>query len=208
VAGLLTQTTARHYVDLLQSLLDRDDHINKGENDDESLAEFKDGTIGTKLKGKIYDSSVTIVLLSPNMKDPVVAEEDQWIPWEISWSLRELNREGRTSGTNAILAVALPDAQGKYDYAVIQGTCPQCNSTSWQTYSFFQIIAKNMFNRKEPRLFACAGHSVGTSPHLGNDHSYIYPMKWDDFVQNISTHIDIACAMQNDLDSYELVKVP
>ena len=118
------RTTVRHYVDVVQTLLDADDHVNKGENDDESLADFKNSTIATKLKGKIYDSTVTVVLLSPHMKEPYSLEEDQWIPWEISWSLRELTRGDRTSGTNAILAVALPDANGSYDYAVVDGTCP------------------------------------------------------------------------------------
>lgn len=208
IAGLYTPTTARHYVDLLQALLDADDHINKGENDNESLAEFKDGTIATKLKGKIYDSSVTIVLLSPNMKEMYASEEDQWIPWEISWSLRELNRDGRTSGTNAMLAVALPDASGNYDYAVVHGTCSLCNCTTWQTNSLFSIISKNMFNRKQPSLCSCAGHPYGGTPHLGNNHSFIYPVKWVDFVKNVGLHIDTACAILNDVDAYELVKMP
>lgn len=207
VTGPFVQTTARHYVDALQAMLDADDHINKGENDNESLAEFKDGTIGTKLKDKIYDSSVTIVMLSPNMKGAYYAEDDQWIPWEISWSLRELTRDGRTSGTNAMLAVVLPDAAGNYDYAVVDDTCPTCHCRSWQTDNFFRIIRDNMFNRKNPNYSGCAAH-WNDRPVLGNNHSFIYPVKWDDFVQDIECHVNVACAIRDDIESYSLVKLP
>ena len=207
-AGLYAQTTARHYVDVLQSLLDSDDHVNKGENDNESLADFKDATVGTKLKGKIYDSSVTVVLLSPNMKEIYAAEDEQWIPWEISWSLRELTRDGRTSGTNAVLAVALPDAAGSYNYAVVDNSCPSCHCRTWQTNSFFKIIRENMFNRKNPNFSGCSVHWPSNPPQLGNNHSFIYPVKWGDFLQNIGLHIDVAIAIKDDIDSYNLVKVP
>ena len=207
-AGLYATTTARHYVDVLQSLLDADDHVNKGESDNESLAEFKDATISTKLKGKIYDSSVTIVLLSPNMKETYTAEDDQWIPWEISWSLRELTRAGRTSGTNAMLAIALPDAAGSYNYAVVDDTCPSCHCSTWLTNSFFKIVRDNMFNRKQPNFSECSAHWPTNRPQLGNSQSFIYPIKWGEFVQNIGLHIDISLGIKDEIDSYNLVKIP
>ena len=109
-------TTARSYVNDLTGRLQDGNHIYKGEDDGESLADFKDETIRTRLSDKIYDSSVTIVLLSKGMNENWRKESDQWIPWEVSYSLQNKTRGGRTSRMNAMIAVVLPDENGLYDY--------------------------------------------------------------------------------------------
>jgi hypothetical protein len=198
--GLLNTTTARHYVDELQALLDANDHINKGEDDGEDMSNFKDETIASNLRDKIWDSSTTIVLISKGMKDPLVAEDDQWIPWEISYSLKEITREGRTSGTNAMLAIALPDENGSYSYIVNHYNCV----TIWNTNSLFKILRENMFNRNNKNLVRCTTCS-GTH-HTGIDHSYIHPVKWSDFTADINGHLNHVTNHQNNLDNFDISK--
>ncbi len=111
---IIGTTTARHYVDKLAGLLEKEDHLYKGEDDGESMATLQDSTIASKLGDKIFCSSLTIVLISKGMKNDVVADKDQWIPWELSYSLKEQSREGGNSKTNAVLAVVLPDEFGSY----------------------------------------------------------------------------------------------
>jgi hypothetical protein len=154
-------TKARHYVDELHDALSEADHINKGEDDGESLADFTDEYIASKLRDKIYDSSLTIVLLSRGMKENDKEEKDQWIPWEISYSLRAQTRDRRQSQPNGVLAVVLPDQGGSYAWYFKEKHCPHCNSTMLLTGQLFSILKENMFNAKDKERGTCENHESG-----------------------------------------------
>ena len=112
-----TNTTVRSYVDdFMRRAQSAGCVVYKGERADEDLSYLKEDTIWQKLKDRIYDSTITLVFISPNMREPYRKESDQWIPWEIAFSLRETTRNDRTSHSNALIFVVLPDRNRRYDY--------------------------------------------------------------------------------------------
>lgn len=199
VVGL---TTARDYVDIIDGLLKEEDYIYKGEDDGQSLKSLEDSTIGSKLGDKIFDSTITIVLISKGMKETFTAEKDQWIPWELSYSLREQSREGKNSKTNAVLAVVLPDENGSYDHFVQYNAA--CNSNTIQTQSLFKIISKNMFNNKdqETDVRDCNGNKI----YSGGMQSYISYVKWENFVGDISPSIEKAIKIRENINNFNITK--
>ncbi len=198
--------TARDYVDYLQPLLEKAGHTNKGEVDGEDLSGLSEEYIESLLFDRLYDSSITIVLISKNMKEPNTSEKDQWIPREVSYSLRESTRDERTSHTNAVVAVVIPDENGSYEYFVQNSNCPYCNTITWRTDQLFEVLRKNMFNRKQPKKMRCTSSVCGREPHTGNDHSYIHPVKWDNFISDVNTYINIATEINENIDDYNLEK--
>ena len=201
--SIFEATTARHYVDELDDLLEEGDNIYKGEDDGEDLSSLQDSTIGSKLGDKIFDSTVTIVLISKGMKEDYVPEKDQWIPWEVSYSLREQSRQGRISKTNAVLAVVLPDETGSYDYFMTSN--PSCNSITYHTDRLFQILKENMFNakNKESNIRHCNGSKI----YEGYP-SYIYSVKWVDFINSVNLYINIAVDIRSKINEYDVIKIP
>lgn len=178
--------TARDYVDWLQVHKYSGDDLNKAEIGDEDLSEFKDETIRTSLKNKIWDSSITLVLISPNMVDKYKRESDQWISWEIAYSLRAQHRADKNSLPNAIIAVVLPDYDGNYDYFIDENV--------WDSQvrgiladKTFDIIYKNMFKQEEPDTEFINGRNV----YFG-DPGYISVVKWKDFVNKMHYYFDNA----------------
>jgi len=192
-------TTARHYVDKLAAKIENDDHIYKGEDDDESMETLADSSIGSKLGDKIFYSSVTIVLISKGMKDPFTADKDQWIPWEISYSLKQQDRQGQKSKTNGVFAIVLPDEIGSYSYYITHD--PECDCRMLNIGILFGILKENMFNVKNPNRGVCNGKWI-----YHGDYSYIDSVKWSDFVTNPSKYIDKAIELRDRKEEFELRK--
>ncbi len=194
------QTKVRHYVDELAEILEDEDHIYKGEDDGQSLADFSDEYIASTLRNKIYDSSITIVFISKGMKKTFEAEKDQWMPWEISYSLRESTRNGRTSNCNGILAIVLPDENSSYEYYLTYDS--YCGCRNHNTSKLFKIIRDNMFNEKNPNRTLCNGYYV-----YSGDYSYIVNITWDDFKNNPNYYLEKAIEIRDRKENYNLTKI-
>lgn len=200
--GIWGVTRVRDYVDELQEKLSSTDHLNKGELDGEDLSQFKDETIASKLRDKIYDSSITIVLISPEMKDSRFPENDQWIPWEVSYSLKEVTRSDRTSRTNGVLAVVLPDAIGRYEYMLEPKSCCPSGCTLWHTNKLFSILKNNMFNKKVKERSETAQCDTVYKGYP----SYIHMVRWNDFIANINGYISLAIGIRDNIEDYDIHK--
>ena len=191
------------YVDQLIKWFEGDEIYQREGN--EKLSRFKDETIESHLREKIYDSSVTLVLISPNMKDKNKNESDQWIPWEISYSLKEITRNGRTSHANAILSVVLPDKNSSYNYFFAEDTCKICHCTTPDDRKLFKILRKNMLNIKNPVFDNCLNHRREEHVYCW-PHSYIPSFTWDKFEILKMALIQRAEDMKNIIDDFKITK--
>lgn len=189
-------TRVRDFVDLLQEKIGVD-NINLGEKDGESLAEFSDEHIETSLKNKIFHSSITIVMISRGMVSPDV-EYEQWIPWEISYSLRTIQRENKSSRMNGVLGVVLPDKNNSYDWYYTNN--PACNSITHHTEQLFEILKKNMFNIKQPNQRLCNGSTINEG-----EYSFIKTVKWDAFMQDFEYYIDKCIEIRDNKEAYNIM---
>jgi len=197
--------TCRDYVDMTMGLLEGIE-IYKGETDDQDLSQFKDTTIKTRLKEKIRDSTVTIVMISKGMKE-TREESTQWIPWEIKYSLYESVFDGRKKIPNGLIAVIIPDENHSYDHFYQKNDCEHCNTVTHKTNEQFKIIKHNMFNKKKPTTTSCPSIYHESTSHQGNDYSYMLPVKWHDFVVNPSMYVDLAIDRRQRIDEYNIRKV-
>lgn len=194
------QTKVRDYVDELAIILNKNGHTYMGEGNDEDLSYCSDDYIYNHLKDKIRPTTVTIVLISPNMKEEYRLDRSQWIPWEIFYSIYESNRNGRISHTNAILAVVLPDQLGGYSYMIEQKSCCSSGCKLLHTGSLFTILRENMFNQIDKNKQNC---NLGDNVYKGLC-SYIPMVKWCDFIQNMDKYLEQAEYARDHIEEYEM----
>lgn len=200
-------TTVRDYVTEFEKHLDKSDHIYKGESDGEDLSQLSEDTIWENLKDRIYDSSITIVFISPKMKESDKTDREQWIPWEISYSLKEMSRKNGNgdliiSRTNAMLAVVLPNESGSYSYYLENMHCCMPGCCMHHVNNLFSILKKNKFNYKKGDIYTCTEDS---QVWRGNC-SYIEAVRWCDFIKEINYYLQKAVNRQNHLEDYDITK--
>lgn len=195
-------TKVRDYVDVLEDKIGKD-NIYCGEHSNEDLSGYSEDYIWEHLKDKIFNTTVTVVLISPGMKEKNSYDKSQWIPWEIRYSIRE-NSRSITSHRNGIIAVVLPDINGSYSYMIEHLQCCQSGCKLLHTDKLFWILQNNMFNLKEPNKHVCGR---GDTVYRG-DCSYISMVTWDDFIKNADTinfFIEFAASKIKDADeNYDL----
>lgn len=205
-----TLLTPRDYVDVLSEYLEEhSSHYCKAEEDNNDLSTLSDEQIWEILKDKIFDSTMTIVIISPKMKEIGQTDREQWIPWEIKYSLDNNKRHtssGRevTSPTNAMLAIVLPDRDNSYNYYFENKQCCQTGCRLNKTNTLFYILRKNTFNlKKDTTEYKCA---IGDNVHKGNMHSYITFIKWSDVnsKEKIEGAIKHAYQIQSMKEQYDI----
>jgi hypothetical protein len=152
-------------------------------------------TIKKNLCDMMYDTSVTIVVISPNMKD------SRWIDWEIEYCLKEITREERTSRTNGVVGV-IQKVNGGYDWFVTRTQNPdRCTVRNYDESKLYDIIRMNRYNRKNP-AYACS--TCKTYSQL--DGSYISLIDEEDFLADPGKYIENAFEKSERADDFELKK--
>lgn len=139
----------------------------------EDISHLDEAAIGSLLSDKLYTTHVTIVLITPNIN------ESNWIPWEISYSLKVIKRANRNSSRNGIVAVVVPDRSNKYDY-VIKKTS---DGSEINTAFLPDIVSNNMFNPSHLSNYDKGHKKFG---------SFISIYRWDEFCKDMNDIINTA----------------
>ena len=169
----------------------------KGETSESpDLTDTSTENIKKNLKDMMYDTSVTIVILSPQMT------KSKWIDWEIEYCLKSITRKNRTSHTNGVVGIVMK-VDGDYSWFKKTGTnCHGSSTVSYEMSKVFNIISANHFN-SNPEQWHC--DKCKTYDWLNG--SYIAFVEEDNFLANPSKYIDNAYdKSENDASGYDLTK--
>ena len=161
----------------------------------QDLSGYAADTIKEHLKKMIYDTSVTILILSPEMM------QSDWIPWEIEYSLKDVKRGDRYSHSNGVVGV-IKRVNG--DYSWIKKTHQNsdgCTVSSYDETRIPQIVNENRYNQV-PKVYSC--NTCKCVDWLTG--SYIAFVTEEEFLSNPTRYIDNAFDKSQNLDNYDITK--
>lgn len=178
---------SRELRDRIIEALGKDTMYYKGENvDSKDMTDYKRETIRKNLADMMYDTTVVIVILSPDMR------ESEWIGWEVSYCLKKIKRKDRTSQRNGVVAV-IKKVNGSYSWFKYS----EGDATRYHMNKIQDIISKNHFNSNPPKKVD------GSYDWLNG--SYITFVEEGDFLNNPKKYIDNAYEKsENDGKGYDL----
>ena len=163
--------------------------------DSPDLTDTSTENIKKTLTDMMYDTSVTIVVVSPNIT------QSKWVDWEIEYSLKEITRKGRTSRTNGVIGV-IQEVNGGYDWLVSTTRKNDgCTVRNIADTKLYPIITGNRYNRKK-KTYACA--NCRTYSQL--DGSYISLVDELDFIADPDKYIENAFDKSENANEFELTK--
>ena len=153
--------------------------------------------IKSNLKDMIFDTSVLIVVISPNYA------QSNWIDWEIEYSLKVISRSSLYSRTNGVVGV-IQKVNGSYDWLVSKEAGDDgCSTRTISSKNLSYMVNKNRYNLITDDKFAC-DHCRSYSQLNG---SYIALIEEDAFIRDPGQYIENAYQKSQELDNYDLVKV-
>lgn len=165
-------------------------------SDSPDLTDTSTENIKKNLTDMMYNTSVTILIISPNIKN------SKWIDWEIEYSLKNISRKGRTSHTNGIVGVIMKYNGGYSWFKKSNKSTDGCTSLSYEEDKVYPIINNNRFNQN-PKNYSC--DICKTVNALTG--SYIAYVEEDTFLNDPQKYINNAFdKSENDAKGYDIVK--
>lgn len=160
------------------------------------LTDTSTDNIKNNLKDMIWGTSVSIIIISPNLK------QSKWVDWEIEYSLKKIKRGEITSGTNGVVGVIMK-VNGSYDWLVnVTKNADGCSTRYINSEKLYDIINANRYNLNIDEKYAC--NTCKTFNQLNG--SYISLIDEDDFLNEPQKYIENAFDKSKVLSNYTISK--
>ncbi|GAB2027390.1 TIR domain-containing protein [Lactovum odontotermitis] len=174
---------------LVEKFEELDYTINKSEDEDRS--EQSESTIQKYLYEKLADTSLTVVILTPEAIEYHRSQNkiDDWLYDELRYSLED--REGNR--TNGAIALYTPDAKS---FVIVSETEEVITIADFEN-----LVRKNMLNVK-PDYKYCPTEGRWNSMK----DSYISLVSFDKFMNSPKQYIDSALEKRDRIGEFDLVK--
>ena len=189
---------ARNLRDEIVEALGNDATFYRGETaESPDLTDTTVDNIKDHLKEMLHGTSVTIVIISPDLKN------SKWVDWEIEYSLKEIAREDKTSRTNGVVGV-IKKINGGYNWLVSNVTKDDgCSVRQIDSSKLYAIINHNRYNLTGDDKYACRQ----CKSYSQLDGSYISLIEEDDFLSNTKKYIENAYNKSENINNYEIYKL-